>query len=362
MRWPLLLSAVAAVLAVGCGDDDGGGTDTGPPPPPPDGGRDMGDMGEEPDMGEPDMDVPPPDMGPDAADMMVPPPDMDVPPPPDEPPETVTMVADSGFSSPLDAVMSPDGATIYFIGFDENLLPSIFSVASGGGAVRILHSGAPLEAPTGLVLDCTGDTLYVADQGAEIMGSDGAVFSVPVAGGGPTSLGVTGMGGPNAIAFDTACTTLYLSGRDATGAGGVFTVAIAGGAATAVHAGAPLVAPTGLHVDDDGTVWLLDHLANGMAGQGVLYSIEAGGTPEEITSGLRLGSPGGVSLTAGGGFAVIANRGAMGGQLSVIDLAAPAAPTIVTSTMLDPAGLRVARSAGTFAIADSEGDAIFRAE
>jgi hypothetical protein len=50
------------------------------------------------------------------------------------------------------------------------------------------------------------------------------------------------------------------------------------------------------------------------------------------------------------------------GQLTTLDIASGEAAIVAAPDILDPAGLRTARQAGVFAVADSEGDAIFAAE
>lgn len=370
MRWPVVLSIAACLVAAGCGDDDDTGpTDTGPGDRDT-GGRDTGpgDVDGGPgdvDGGPGDVDGGPGDVDGGPGDVDGGPGDVDAGPLPDDPPTTVTEVArDEGFFSPTDAVASLDGATFYFAAYTETNEAAIFSIASdGSGSARILHEGAPLEYPSGLVLNCDGSTLFIADTGLESGTGAGGVFSLAVAGGDPTPLAATGVDSANAIAFDSDCSNLYVSGRDPAGSGAVYSVPVAGGAATVVHIGAPLVSPTGLHVAADDTVWLLDHLATGDDGQGVLFEIPPGGEPEEVTSGLRLGTPGGVSLTAGGSFAIIGSRSATSaGQLSIVNLSTRTVEVVAASAIVDPAGLRTARAAGVFAIADSEGHAIFRAE
>src|SRR2546428_2687241 len=274
---------------------------------------------------------------------------------PTAPPTMVTAVATSGFTSPTDAVASPDGRTFYFGGVtDPGGDPAVFSIAAAGGAVSRIVVGDPLSYPTGLVLSCDGGTLYVADSasaGGAGTGDEGAVFSLGTASGTLADLGVTGVSSPQGLAMGPDCQTLYISGQDASGAGAIFRVSADGGPATAIATGSPLVSPTGLHVDSQNVVWALDHLALGMNGIGVLYSIAPGGAPAEVVSGLRLGAPGGVSLTAGGGTAVIPTRDAAGqGQLTAITIATGAVTNLPAPQMLDPAGLRTARSAGVFAV------------
>jgi hypothetical protein len=279
---------------------------------------------------------------------------------PTEPPTSITQIATGGFQSPLDAVASPDGKTFYFTAFDELNEPAIFEVASEpGSAAALLAVGEPLGMPSGLVMSCDGKTLFIADMG----GDTGALLTLSL-GGELATLEATGILRPSGLALSTDCKTLYASGRTEAGEPAVFSLPIAGGAATAIYTGAPLVSPTGLHVDKDGVVWQMDHRAVGMAGTGVLFAIpSSGGTIAEVISDLRMGTTGGVSLTAGGGTAVMPTKDADGAsQLTSVNIASGETVQLAAPDMIDPSGLRTARKAGVFAVVDSEGGALYRAE
>jgi DNA-binding beta-propeller fold protein YncE len=280
---------------------------------------------------------------------------------PTEPPKAVARVASGGFTSPTDAVASLDGKTFYFAAYDTTGTAAIFMTAAQPNSTAMaLATGEPLEAPIGLVLSCDGKTLYVADMG----GDDGAVLSLAIGGGTPADLGVTGVIRPGGLAMGPDCKTLYVTGRTADGMPALFSVATTGGAATVVWMGMPLVSPTGLHVDHEGVAWVMDHLAAGKDGEGVLFAIPSDGSKaDEVISDLRMGTPGGVSLTAGGGTAVMPTRDHDGNaQLTSVDIATGEMKQLPATDMIDPAGLRTARKAGVFALVDSEGGAIFRAE
>ncbi|HEU0037558.1 MAG TPA: hypothetical protein VFQ53_43405 [Kofleriaceae bacterium] len=288
---------------------------------------------------------------------------------PTDPPTSVTKVASGGFTSPTDAVASPDGSTFYFAAYDDLKEPTIFKTSSApGSAAEPLATSAPLEAPIGLVLSCDGATLFVGDMGATQGDADlaetGAVFSLPTSGGAVANLGATGIVRPAGMAMGPDCKTLFITGRTEDGRPGLFSMPIGGGAASIVYAGAPLVSPTGLHVDSDGVAWVMDHLAHGAAGEGVLFAIpKDGSAATEVASDLRMGTPGGVSLTAGGGTAVIPTVDKTGaGQLTTVDIASGEISQLAAPDMIDPAGLRTARKAGVFAVVDSEAGAIYRAE
>lgn len=278
---------------------------------------------------------------------------------PTAPPTKIAMVTSGGFTSPSDAVASPDGKEFYFLAYDAMLQPALFRTASEPGATaEELAAGAPLAAPIGLVLSCDGGTIYIADLGAD------TIFSLPTAGGVPSDLAVSGILSPGGLAMGPGCKQLYATGKTAGGQPALFTVPTTGGSADLVYAGAPLVSPTGLHVDDQGVAWVMDHLAAGDDGEGVLFAIPSDGSSATVVaSGLHMGTPGGVSLTAGGGTAVIPSRDDHGAaQLLSIDIATGATTQLAAPDMIDPAGLRTARRAGVFAVVDSEGGAIYRAE
>jgi DNA-binding beta-propeller fold protein YncE len=281
---------------------------------------------------------------------------------PTDPPTTVTKVTTGGFTSPTDAVSSPDGTTFYFAAYltDADKTPAVMQTASDAGSTAAaLAMGDPLALPIGLVLSCDGATAYVADMGGD---GEGAVFATPTDGGALTDLAATGLVWPGGIAMGPDCKTLYLTGRTADGHPGVFAMSIDGGAATTIFAGAPLVSPTGLPVDQQGVAWVMDHLAVGNDGEGVLFSVDGSGAME-IASDLRMGTPGGVSLTAGGGTAVIPTVDHDGhAQLTAVNVDSGERSDLAVPAMMDPAGLRTARGAGVFAVVDSEGGAIYRAE
>jgi DNA-binding beta-propeller fold protein YncE len=280
---------------------------------------------------------------------------------PSDPPTSVTKVSSSGFQSPTDAVASPDGRTFYFAAWDDQKQPTLFQVASAPDSTpTALATGDPLEAPIGLVMSCDGKTLFVADMGGE----DGAILTADVSAGAPTALAVTGIVRPGGIAMGPDCTSLFATGLASDGTPALFQVPIAGGAARVVYQGAPLISPTGLHVDSQGVAWVMDHHAQGPDGEGVLFAIPSDGSKASVVvSGLRMGTPGGVSLTAGGGTAVMPTRDADGNaQLTSVDIATGTITQLPAPGMADPAGLRSARKAGVFAVVDSEAGKIYRAE
>ena len=281
---------------------------------------------------------------------------------PSSPPTTITKVATGGFTAPTDAVASPDGKTFYFAARDELNEPAIFRVSSEpGSTAEVMAVGAPLDMPINLVLSCDGETLYIADLGSEL----GSVLSLPTKLGGAVSdLGAGGIVRPGGLAMAKDCKTLFASGRTDIGEPALFAIPAAGGSAEIVYKGDPLVSPTGLFIDNDNVTWLLDHRAHGDSGEGVLFAIPRDGSAATpVVSNLRLGTPGGCSLTAGGGTAVMPTRDESGNaQLTSVNIKTGEMAQLTAPDMIDPAGLRTAREAGVFAVVDSEGGAIYRAE
>jgi DNA-binding beta-propeller fold protein YncE len=239
-----------------------------------------------------------------------------------------------------------------------------------GSTAREVASGGLLDLPIGLVLSCDGSTLYIADLGtgdqttAPTPTSLGAILTMSVGGGTVSNLGASDIVHPEGLAMGPDCETLYVTGHTSDGTPALFTLPVGGGPASVVYEGAPLVSPTGLHVDTKGVAWVMDHLAIGKTGEGVLYAIPSAGTSAtEVISNLHMGTPGGVSLTAGGGTAVIPTINAQNApELTTVDISSGEVGHVAATGMMEPAGLRVAREAGVFAVVDAEGGAIYRAE
>jgi hypothetical protein len=280
---------------------------------------------------------------------------------PSDPPTEITPVTSGGFTSPTDAVSSPDGKTFYFAAYDDQKNPTIYKVSSTPGSTpEVLAAADPLENPIGLLMSCDGSTLYIADIGGE----QGAIFSLSTAGGVPADMGVTNIIRPASLGMRADCKAIHASGRTEDGIAALFSLPTQGGAASIIYKGDPLVSPTGMYVDNDGVTWLLDHRAAGAEGEGVLWAIPLDGSAAtEVASNLQLGTVGGCSLTAGGGTAVIPTKDADGNsQLTSIHIESGERAALPTPDLIDPSGLRTAREAGVFVVVDSEAGAIYRAE
>ena len=289
-------------------------------------------------------------------------------------PTQISMVASGGFEGPMDAVASPDGTMFYFTAHDTNAsdptsTAAVFSVSSSGGAVEVMVSGAPLEDPSGLLMSCDGTTLYVSDLGYQVddaaLAADqdkAAIYTLDVGTQALTPLTATGLGEAAGLAFNTDCSTLYVSGYTPDGDPAVFTLAPAGGTASILAQGAPLESPSGVYVDANDIAWVMDHRDSDQLG-GVLWAIDDAGNVDPVVNELSISEPAGVSLVAGGQIAVIPSRDANGmGQLITVDTVSGQQTIVQAAGIVEPAGIRTAIGAPVMAVVDTDGDAIFRAE
>jgi hypothetical protein len=284
-------------------------------------------------------------------------------------PSEVSMVASDGFDSPLDAVASPDGSTFYFTAFtvDDESQAAIFSVAANGGPVTHLYVGAPLAYPTGLVLSCDGSTLIVSDKSETSDDDDnevedaGKLYSIDVQSGVLSALDAAGIDDPGGLALSDDCQTLYISGAKEDGTPALFRMPISGGAVEVVYEGSPLVAPTGMYVDQDEVAWVLDQF--GEDGMGVLYAITETGDISTVVEGLAIGTPGGCSLNSAGDTAFMPTQDEFGvSQLTTVSLDSAELGVVEAANIIEPAGLRTARNASVFVMVDHEGNSIFTAK
>lgn len=264
----------------------------------------------------------------------------------------------SGFTAPADAVASPDGATFYFSAKSASGDPALFRIPSQPGSqATALVSGAPLLTPGALVLSCDGATLYAAPGGR----GGAAIYSLATAGGPLTALAVTGIAEVDGLAVGPDCATLFATGITPDSRAALFKVPMGGGAAQVVYVGAPLISPGSLYVDSQSVAWVMDRLGS----VATLFAIPADGSAAlKISGGLQVASRGGgVSLNSAGKTAVMSTLSAQGtGQLTTIELSTSNRTDVPAADMLGPTGLRTARSAPVFAIADTAGNAIFRAD
>ena len=231
-------------------------------------------------------------------------------------PTSVERIADSGFHNAGAVASSPDGNTFYVAAYDDDRKPGVFAVNAADGSVSPLHVGAPFVYPTDLAVSCDGSSIYVGDlqlgsSADPLLGgfAQEAEMTTPIhllsTDGGVQELDTPGVARAAGLIIDTECESLYVAGFGDDGQPGVFRVPLDGGAAETLYSGAPLVSPTGVHVDANRVAWVMDHAAAGEQGEGMLFAVDPEGNISEVASGLGMGRHGGVSLAPGGTTAVI---------------------------------------------------------
>lgn len=269
------------------------------------------------------------------------------------------------FNTPLDATPDPDGKNVYFIAFTPLGETAIFSGSAAGGAVcNSLHVGAPLVAPFNIAISTDGNTLYIADTGADdaddaISTDAGQVFSMPTSGGAPAPIAGTAGLRPRGIEVmkDTNGDMLYFAGTDpVTGEGALYRIASAGGTATAVAKGSPMIDPSGLAIASNGTAYLCDTI-NSELGTSTLIAVE-NGTAKVIANDIRGGYPCGVSLTADEKTALVSgyNPQTETDAVVIVDLASNQISLLTNGIdqFTESAGLHRAKNFNSFAWADSK--------
>lgn len=267
---------------------------------------------------------------------------------------TVTPAANSAdFVSPLDATPDPKGDKVYFTAIAADGTPAVFVSAASGGGVTKLASGAPLVAPFGIAISGDGQTLFVADSGAD-NGEDeekGAIFTLPIAGGTPAVLAGSEKTQPRGL--EVLGSTVYFTGREADERVGVMKIGVAGGGRSAVAMGEPFEAPSGITVADDGTIFVAD--ARSQAGSAV-YRIASGGAPEVFKDGIGLGYPAGVALSQDGKTLFVSGREPGKGTDAVYQVRVSDKSTTMLTDVFgnfeEAAGLHRAKGADVFAWAD----------
>lgn len=267
-----------AMTSIGCpGDSD----------PPPDAGP--ADSGVHPDAntGTPDTGIHP-DAGPINPDVVEMP---DTGPGPVDI-DRLEAAGTSGFTLPFDAAPDRTAQFLYFSALGPNG-PSIFKVASTGGAAIALHEGEPLEGPLGVLLSSDDSSVFVADVAAQVDTDVGVIFSVPSTGGAPVRIAGTENTRPVAldVVNENGADQIYFLGTDpASGNKAVMKVSASGGQVQVVRSGAPLIEPSGIAVSRTGTIYVLD-------ASGFVYRFEGTDPPDILLEDIKTGFPAGIALT-----------------------------------------------------------------
>jgi sugar lactone lactonase YvrE len=253
---------------------------------------------------------------------------------------------------PFDAAPSPDGCSVYFTALDGAGTPGVYKTAIGGAATFVGTSPL-LQIPSGIAVNSTGGTLYLADPEAETIPQvHGAVFTLPAGGGSAEVL--AGTSGKNVAGVTVArlagVDVVYFTGREPDGRGAVYSIPPAGGTATPVFVGTPLVQPTAIAVATDGTVYVTDSRPD--LRELATYALK-GNTATFLRGGFRGGFPAGIALASDGTGLLVGSRT---GQSCVhrIDLGTTAETDFSAGLEAgnDPAGLHRALSAEVYAFVD----------
>ncbi len=267
------------------------------------------------------------------------------------------------FRSPLDAALSPDGKTAYFIALEgEDGTTAIFkSAAPSSGAPERLAGGDPLVSPFGIDVSSDGSTLVLSDPGAQLDESvleRGELFTLATSGGAPAKLeGASGYRPRGVVvAKDNGNDVVYFTGREkATGLAGVFKLPLAGGAVTVVAKDAPFEDPSGVAVATDGTVYVMD-AADPDSENARLIKV-SGGTASVLLASVAVGYPAGVALSQDEKTALLSARDPEKRTDAVLRVPVMGGePELVSSgidAFAEPAGLHRARNTDTFIWADS---------
>lgn len=274
---------------------------------------------------------------------------------------SIKVVATTGpDSGPVDAAPSPDGSVFYFTTSGTSTA-SVVSVAGSGGATSTLVSGAPLVKPVSVAVATDGSHVFVADSGA------GKIFSVPSGGGAPTVVAGTEGRSPRGldVTVDGGADVIYFTGSDpADGAPGLFSVPAAGGTVTIVAKGSPLVSPDAVVVAGPGVAYVTDRGA--AASQAAVLKVSRASAVK--VADVRLGDPGGVSLTRDGKTLLVSAQNVTTGadQLVLIDVATGKSGTaskVIGANHNSSGGVHRAYRTTVFAWADvSRSGRVYRVE
>ena len=265
----------------------------------------------------------------------------------------------TGSASPLDATPDAAGTTIFFS--VSGTVPGIFSVPAAGGPVTTVTVGAPLRRPQALAPSVTTGVVYVADPVAN------RVFRVS-SGHAPTV--VTGTAGYVPRGLDVISNgtteTVYFTGiSPADHLPGLFSVPGAGGKVSTVAHGGLFKSPDAVTLADDGTAYVSDR-GTGVTGTVLQVKPPTVATTTVTTTvasvtttvaSVRLGSPGGLTLTKDGQELLVSSLNPATGndQLLVVNLASGAsgvASKVIGVYHASAGGLHRARDGVVMAWAD----------
>jgi hypothetical protein len=204
------------------------------------------------------------------------------------------------FANPFDATPDPNGTNVYFTGIDATGAPAVFKVKATAGAVTKVASGDPLVAPFNIATSGIGDTLYVADPGAEQTADRGVIWKMGT-GTGQTPTAVTGSDGfaVRGLVLNVEGSTdqIYFTGVDGTtGVASAYKLKASGGTASSVvSTGVSLVDPSGIAIDGNGDIYIADTIGSG-GNEAQIIKVHSGAASVFVT-GLTVNYPAGLAIT-----------------------------------------------------------------
>lgn len=285
---------------------------------------------------------------------------------PKTPPTKVEPLTSDGLHNIGGVASSPDGETFYALAFDDDNNPGVFRAKASDGAVEPLYVGEPLLYPSDIAVSCDGTRVFVSDMGLgssmsefgeDLTEAAGGVHVINTDSGELASFSAEGISRAAGLIVSTDCKTLFVTGYSDMGMPALFTVPVEGGSVSTIAEGSPLVSPTGVHVDENNIAWVMDHLARGDGGEGMLFAIDLDGNVSEVVSGLGMGRHGGVSLVPGGTTAVIPVRNDLTGESTLITANTETLDVEIIDTpdIAHPTGVAAAREAPVMVVAGEYG-------
>lgn len=258
------------------------------------------------------------------------------------------------FTSPFDATPDPDGGKFFFTAIDK--ASGDTGIFAGCSPVTAVHVGTPLVAPFGIATGTDGSMLYVADSAYESAnGGIGTLWTLPAAGGALTSL-VAAEGfaprGLEVLAGAEGDEVLFTGRSPADGQPGLFK--LVSGAVTTVAKGAPFVEPSGVAIVDANMMFVTDTDGSG-DGLGAVIMV-MGGTASVLASGIGVGYPAGIAVTASGNTVLVSgiDPSTKRDVVYLIDVTTKAITTYndTIGANVESAGLHRAKNSDVFAWAD----------